>query len=311
MSGPLMFNSGAGVTLSRDDNPLSHWRACDLSPRALGAVVARPQFTEAARALYRGKLDTAAQDPVMAGLFRDVGHYVIALWAFSLSRDGGDITLPRLKAVCARSRLMSPGRTRALLGYLQHVGYLSRVAPRVGQAAAVYAPTPRFVESWCRHMRCGLQAAAILEPAAQTLLERMDDPATGPGLALAFAQIQGEIILAGVSSFDDDALHDLPFMRIFSHRLGGGRVMSLLLSRDEGPEPIGTASVQVTIEEVVRSAGISRLQARRLFEDAVSEGLVRIEDGRLTWLEGARGHINFTAAFEFSSLLASGAAALG
>ena len=280
----------------------------DLSPEALGALIAHPRFTEAARTLFRGKRATAAGDAVMAGLFRDVGHYVIALWAFSLHRDAG-ITLPRLKAVCTRSRLMSPGRTRALLGYLQHVGYLSRVTPRQGQAAAVYAPTPRFVEAWCRHMRCGLEAAAMLEPAAALMLARLDAPETGRALALAFAQAQGDIVLAGISGFDDRALHDLPFMRIFNHRLGGGRVLTQLLSRDEGAAPIGCAPVAFTIEEVAQGAGISRLQARRLLDDAVAEGLVRIGDGTLTWLDGARAHIQFTVAFEFTTLLASAAMA--
>lgn len=289
-------------------NPLARWQACDLSPEALGAVMADPRFSEAARALYRGKLKTA-EDKVMAGLFRDVGHYVVALWAFSLWRDG-PITLPRLTAACAQSRLMSPGRTRALMGYLQHVGYLSLVSPRSGRAAAAYAPTPRFIDAWGRHMRSGLEAAALLEPAADDLLARMDAPETGPALALAFAQIQGEIILAGLSHVDAAVLHDLPFMRIFNHRLGGGRVLSFLLAHDEGDAPIGTAPVAFIPDQVMRSAGISRLQARRLFDDAVSEGLLRIENGQLTWLDSGRGYAQFTAAFEFTSLLASAATAL-
>ena len=153
-----------------------------MSPEAVGGLVAHPRFTEAARALNRVKVEAAA-DPVMAVLSRDAGHYVAASLAFSLHRASSGITLPRLKAACAETRFMSPGRARAMLGYLRHVGFLSQVSPRQGQAAALYAPTPRFIAAWCGRMRRGLEAVAPLEPAVQVLLDQMDDPA----VAIAFA----------------------------------------------------------------------------------------------------------------------------
>jgi hypothetical protein len=282
----------------------------DLSPQALGGLIAHPRFAEAARALYRGKVETVEADKVMASLFRDAGHYVVALSAFSLHRDAG-ITLPRLKAVCAQSRLMSPGRTRALLGYLLHVGYLSRVSARKGAGAAVYAATPRFVAAWCRHMRSGLEAAAVLAPdaqalLAQTLLQRMDDPA----VALGFAHAQGDIMLAALSH-QDDALHALPFVRIFQHRLGGGRAVNVLISRDEGPGPLGAAPVPFAIDDLAGRCGISRVQARRLFDDAQAENLVRIEGGRLTWQPETLGFLAYSTAFELAALLASAGALAG
>ncbi len=109
------------------------------------ALVAHPSFTEAARALNRVKVEAAA-DPVMAVLSRDAGHYVAASLAFSLHRHNG-ITLANLKAACSETRLMSPGRARALMGYLQHVGFLALAVPRRGQLAALYVPTQRFIDA--------------------------------------------------------------------------------------------------------------------------------------------------------------------
>jgi hypothetical protein len=278
--------------------PLRRWLDCDMSPATAAGLVAHPRFTEAARALNKVKVEAAA-DPVMAVLSRDAGHYVAASLAFALHRDGG-LTLPRLKAACTATKFMSPGRARAMLGYLRHVGFVTQVSPRQGPAAAVYAPTPRFIAAWCGRMRRGLETTLPLEPAVRGLLERMDDPA----VAIAFAQRRGETILAGLAAATG---HDSPFVRIFNHRLGAGRAQALLLSRDEGEGSFGAASVPWALDDIVRHCGISRVQARRLFDDAQAEGLVRIADGRLTWLEPARRFIVYGTAFEFCSMLTSAA----
>ncbi len=284
-----------------DLGPLRRWLSCDMSPAMAGGLVAHPAFTKAARALNRVKVEAAA-DPVMAVLSRDAGHYVCAALAFSLHREAG-ITFPNLKAVCMASRFMSAGRARAMIGYLQHVGFLSQVSPRRGQVAAVYVPTSRFIEAWCGRMRRGLETVVALEPAVQGLLDHMDDPA----VAVDFAQRRGDSILAGLARATG---HDLPFVRIFNHRLGGGRAMALLLSRDAGEGGFATAPVPWALGDIVQHCGISRLQAKRLFDEAVAEGLVAIEGGELTWQDRARPFIAYSAAFEFAGLLVSAATTL-
>src|SRR6185312_7689149 len=111
-----LFNREANMIRNTGLEPLRRWLSCDMSPAAVGSLVAHPGFTEAARALNRVKVEAAA-DPIMAVLSRDAGHYVAASLAFSLHRGAG-VTLPRLKSACTETRLMSPGRARAMLGYL-------------------------------------------------------------------------------------------------------------------------------------------------------------------------------------------------
>ena len=271
----------------------------ELSMEAVGGLMARPGFARAVRTLYRGKIATVAEDPVMASLFRDAGHYVVTLLAFLLAHDEEGITLARLKAVCAGSRLMSPGRVRALLGYLEHVGFVDQVTARTGNQAAVYRPAPRFVDAWCRHMRSGLEAAAIIDDAAGALLARMDEP----GVAVQFARAQGGIITAAI--FGQDWGDDMPFVRIFQHRLGGGRAMTALVASEADDGELAGQAVSFSLTAVAEMSGISRVQARRLFDDAQAAGLVVIEDGHLRWAPETQGLIAFNAGFELAALKAA------
>ncbi len=152
-------------------------------------------------------------------------------------------------------------------------------------------------------MRRGLETAALLEPVVQPLLEQMDDPA----VAIAFAQNRGDSILAGLAAATS---HDTPFVRIFNHRVGGGRALALLLSRDAGDGPLASAPVAWSLDDITGHCGITRTQARRLFAEAATEGLVHIEADHLTWQPVARQFIAYSSAFEFASMLASAAATL-
>ena len=280
--------------------PLLRWQTADAgSDTTLGGLVAHPKFGAAVRALFRGKVGTAERDRVMAGLFVDAGHYLAALWAFSLHRSGG-LTLPRLKEACVASRLMSPGRTRALLIHLLHVGYLVQIAPDRGRIPARYAPTDRFAAAWSRHMRSSLEAAVLVEPAAQPVLDRLDRP----DVAASFASHQGEAILRMISA---STTHDTPFVRIFVQRVGGGQILAHLLSQGSENEAVPSAPTPFSIADLARRVDVSRIHVKRLLDDAVREEVVRIGDGGLTWTDGARSFILFSCAFEFACLLESAA----
>jgi hypothetical protein len=287
--------------MSKDVKPLEAWLSCDMSLASVTPLVGHPAFKAAARALNKVKV-AAALHPDMSLVSKDAGHYVAAALTFTLHGEGG-VSLPRLKAACADSKLMSAGRARALLGYWLHVGFLKPASPRRGKAAALYLPTERFIDAWCGRMRRGLEAAVLLEPALGRVVELMNDPT----FAIAYSQIRGETILAGLARARG---HDSPFARIFNHRLGGGRALALLLSRDVGEGSFASAPTPWSLSDIVEHCGVSRVQARRLFDDARAEGLVRIEDGQLTWLDEARTYILYATAFEFASMLRSAALAL-
>lgn len=282
-----------------DLDVLGRWLTFDLSPATAHELAKRPGFAEAGRALNRAKVEVTA-DPVMAVLTRDAGHYVTAALTFGLHQEDG-ITAPRLEAACAQTRFISPGRARALLDYLRHVGFLELAAPRQGRAAARYVPTRRFVDTWCLRMRRGLEATLPFEPAVEGFLTCLDDPE----IAMTFARHRGAALIAALGRAQG---HDLPFVRIFNHRLGGGRALAVLLSRDAGDGPFATAAVPWSLDDMVQRCGVSRVQTKRLFDDAVAEGLVRIEGNQLTWQDSARWFIVYACAFELTAMLASAAA---
>lgn len=281
-----------------DQGPLSHWLDCDMSLAAVSGLARHPHFAPAARALNKVKVEAALHHD-MSLFSKDAGHYVAAALIFSLHTETG-ITLPRLKAACVESKLMSPGRARDLLGYWQHVGFLSLLSQRRGTEAAVYAPTNRFIDAWCGRMRRGLEAARLIEPSIASLLALMDDRQ----IAINYGRSRGATILEGLARASG---HNSPFSRIFNHRLGGGRALALLLSRDAGEEAFASAPVPWSIDDIVAYCGISRVQARRLFDEALAEDLIHIEGDTLTWRDSARQHITYATAFEFASMLRSAA----
>lgn len=286
---------------NRVDEALTQWLECDMSPSAVGRLVDHPSFTQAARALNRVKVE-AALHPVMSLFSKDAGHYVAAAMCFSLHGNGG-ITLPRLKAASATSRLMSAGRARALLGYWVHVGFLSVESHRQGRDAARFIPTERFVDAWCGRMRSGLASAAQLEASVDAVLTMMHDRR----ILVSYSQVRGETVLAGLARAEG---HESSFARIFNHRVGGGRALALLLSRDAHGASLASGPIAFSVQEISEHCKISRIQARRLFDAAEAEGLIGIKDGALTFSEAARRHITYATAFEFASMLRSAAVTL-
>jgi hypothetical protein len=137
--------------------------------------MSHPRFPDASRALAAGMLALSASDHALGEIFKDAGRYVVAMCAFYLYADEG-LTLPRLKAICSRSGLLSPGRARNLLQFLEHLRYVEPGARGRGGKATVYQPTPAFLAAWEQQLRVALEAARLVEPAVAGLLARLHEP---------------------------------------------------------------------------------------------------------------------------------------
>jgi hypothetical protein len=120
----------------------------------------------------------------------------------------------------------SPGRARALLIELRHVGFVEETTPARGTQPALYRATRPFLDAWFVHLGAALEAARLVEPALGAFLARTDDPA----VADSFIYRHGEGLLASsrVSNFD------IPYFRVFLHRHGGGQLVSTLLTTSPG-----------------------------------------------------------------------------
>src|SRR5262245_44869457 len=80
-----------------------------------------PRFPGAARRLAANLLAASEQDERLGAVFKDAGRYLTALCAAFLDASGG-LTQAALKQICGASGYVSPGRARALLGFLAHLG---------------------------------------------------------------------------------------------------------------------------------------------------------------------------------------------
>lgn len=223
-----------------------------------------PALGEAARAMARNMSAAGEADKALGGIFKDAGRYGVSFFAVYLHYSGG-LTLPRLKNVT--HLLSSPGRARAVLLYLRYLGFIARGVARPGEPQ-LFLPTQRCLDAWTKHLEAALRAYAVIEPAAQGLLDRFAEPE----VVARFARIHAEILL---STMDVDA-HKLqaPIFRVILHRNAGSQILwILLLSEDTDTFP-PVRTRPLAIADIARRAGVSRTHVRRLLRDAAAEGLV-------------------------------------
>lgn len=266
-------------------------------------VEAHPEFDRAARALAFNMLDVSAKNDALDGVFKDAGRYVAALWAMYAHVTGG-LTLPRLKEICAASGLVSPGRARALLLYLRYLGYIES-AGRDQNRVARYTPTAPFAATWTAHLCAALEAARILEPAADLVLRRIREPA----VLEIFSRFQGEELLAGAQNRLE---MNSPYVRIFMNRHAGSQVIMLLATGDaEGRFP-SQGAMAFSTAAVAKRFHVSRIHIKRMLDQAEKESfLKRPVDGTIMLEESGRTAIRSMYVMQLAQLLSQAARTLG
>lgn len=269
----------------------SSWSIAEPVPVALYDVVEKDvRFDDAMRALARKMLDLAETDPALAGIFKDAGRYIAAMCAAALQDEG--VTLPRLKQLCASFGLMSMGRARALLIYLRYLGYVGMWSERNRAGPARYTSSPKFLGNWCLHLKAALDAAAVLDPKAEAT--RLDDQR----FFALFSRIQMEGLIASVGRLSANT----PLFSVFLNRHAGIQVMEVLLIQGEAECPT-RGPLQVSLGNLARRFGVSRIHLRRMLRDAEREGLLmRDEDGSLRFTENGRHMVRYNYAAQLTSL---------
>jgi hypothetical protein len=201
----------------------------------------------------------------------DAGRYVAALAAIWLDATG-ELSPPTLKDICVRSHLLSPGRAYGFLQYLEHVGYIEAIEIGLGTRPSRYRATARFRADWIEHLRGPIAAAALIEPAAEDLLARLDDP----HVATTFIEIQGRGLLQSAAG---SAL-DPAIAEAFYHPLGGVPVLSMLLAGTEDDTVFPSRRpVVLPTAATAQALGISALQVRRILRRAIASGLLVASSG--------------------------------
>jgi len=280
---------------------LASWKSAeaDLSG-AVGRVAEHPGFSAAARALASGMLELAAADRVLDAIFKDAGRYFAAMWGFALHEDGG-LTLPRLKAVCERSGLLSPGRARTLLQFLQHCAYIERRPAAPGPD--LYVPSPAYLAAWDRHFVTSLAAASFIDPGVAVLLGA---DAAAASMRQAYGRIHADGTLASMASEPPG----FSFLRVFLHPYAGNHIAWTLLASELDPEFPPRRAGPVSMAGLARACGAARSQVTRVFHRAAEAGLATVEaDGVVLFSDDAREQLRFFYAAQFVQILAAAARA--
>lgn len=264
---------------------------------AFATVRSSPRLGGAVRALVNGMMELGAADPALLAIFKDAGRYSAAMWSFYLHQTSG-LTLPALRDLCAKSGLQSPGRVRALLQVLEHLHY---VEPKPTAARGLaYDITPAFTAAWLAQLRAALSAVALIEPDVADLLSASD-----AGVLRAFGRIHAE----GYLAISDPSVVPRVF-RVFLHAYAGSQILWTLLgsSRDGRFPPVEAGPVSVA--GLARRFGVARVQVKRVFETAASEGLATHEGGFVRFTVQAQQEIEFLYVVQLVQILrAAGAAA--
>lgn len=216
-------------------------------------------------------LEATDADPALDGICKDVGRSAVAGWIVGLHFSGG-LTLPRLKALCARSGIVSPGRGRAILAYMRFLRYVVTVRGEVGRSPALYEPTPACLRAWRTFQCIALEAASLMEPEAALARAQMDEPRFAEAFICKFG--------LGIVEFVRERDLHMPAWDVLLHRRAGVQILhALSLSADDDGIYPPEGALHVPISELARRFKVSRPHVARLFRDGEKSGLFVRHDG--------------------------------
>jgi hypothetical protein len=278
---------------------LAAWRAAPEAARARAGDLARhPRFPQAARALAANMLALGEANKALDGVFKDAGRYMTAMCALHLHLSGG-LTLPRLKEACGTSGFLSPGRARAMLHYLRHLGYF---AP-VGETPMRYVPTESFVSAWGAHQRAALEAARIVEPAVGWIADRLHEPAVFE----SFSRVQCRDLWQMAQGVNQENA----FTRIFQHAYAGFQLIWTLIETSDGGVFPPHRSTPPSIAALARRFGVSRIHIRRMLDDAQRACILTCEpDGGIVFAESQYATLTYLYAMQLLQLLTAASGAM-
>ena len=228
------------------------------------------------RTLATNMMEARRSSSELRKLFRDAGHYVAAMLAVYLHLSGG-LTMSNLKLFCARTGFLSPGRARAVLLYMQYLGFVEPIASlRQGKSAQWRVRQP-VIDAWLKHLRQALEAAAIVESGARLILDRFDDPSVAQTFAVAHSET---LQVAAKTTPADIANINAHFMQ----RRAGSAVLSTIIAGQDARAFQALEPFNLPIVATAHNFGVTRLHLRRMIRDAGAAGLlVARPDGALSF----------------------------
>ncbi len=253
-------------------------------PQDIARLKAHPRFAPAVRHNITRTLGFIADNPAYFRTFTDWGQYMLGMVALYLDATGG-IRHRRLRELSSGLTLLSAGRATAGLIQMRLSGYIRPATRSITGRAQSYEILPAMREIFHRRMRIDVESAAILEPEAEALLARYDDPQ----VFAALCDVSGRIMLNAarpVKSLGFEVLNVL-----IERRAGLMLMCALFLAADTGGRFPAPGPVDANVAHLSERLGVSRGQILSMLRVLEKAGYYRREDRKPDLITPAFGAI--------------------
>lgn len=222
-------------------------------PRDIARLRAHPRFGEAVRHNIARTLGFIDDNPAYFRAFTDWGQYMLGMIALYQDATGG-IRHRRLRDLGSGLTLVSAGRATAALIQMRLSGFIRPEARSMSGRVQSYSVQPAMRDVFRRRMRIDLESAAILEPEAEALLARYDEP----HVFAVVCDVSGQILLNSsrpVKSLGFEVLNVL-----IERRAGLMLMCALFLAADTGGRFPAHGPVVTNVAHLSERLGVSRGQ---------------------------------------------------
>jgi hypothetical protein len=206
--------------------------------------------------------------PGLAGeacrLLRDMGRFAACAWSIHLEATPGGLTAARLSDAMLAATVSGPGRARALLLYLQFIGYVEPAHESTARELR-FRTTPRLRQALQQRIALELQARAALDPVIAAVLARLDD---------TFIDLMATIGAVNQVQLRRKRPTGNP-LDLFSQRFSGMNILAdILLSGDPDDPFEPDRRLTLSASDIARRCGTSRMQVAAVLKTARSAVLL-------------------------------------
>ena len=251
--------------------PVAAFTAMDLEAK-IAALRAHPAFPQAARNMAIGLTGFYRGGPLLNWLMDDRARVVLShvVLHCHYARDPADpssgLTPTRIKQLCCEFDLCSPGRATAMVSLMRFAGYLAADPDSDDRRRRPLVATPKLLELLRPRWRSHFMSGIPVFPDGAVLADRLDD--------LAFVRA----FLAAMFGRYKDGFRLImytPGLGLFGDRSAGMMIASTLLAAGAEDDTVPPSRpFAISISELSRRFGVSRVHVAKMLRDAVQDGLI-------------------------------------
>jgi AraC-like DNA-binding protein len=263
--------------------------AAPLSEASLERLWALPGYRSAAEDMARLSLPERADNAMVIHALRDVGRFAAAVWTLSLHAQPGGLTVARFNALAEVVGYGSRTWAHALFAYLRFIGYIEPDVTSRDRRERRFRPTARmragFRDHFIRCMRCAASVFPELGDDADRLAG--GDEAAFDRFMIATSDTQLASALIHRQNTE-------PTIDVFARRRNGMPMLWQLVTAGPPGETWPTADwFPISISDLARRSGASRVHFQRMLRDAEAAGMVEMDgEGRLRIRRRLRVEVN-------------------